>query len=72
MLVLTRKVDDSILIDDKIRITLVSVNGKQARIGIEAPPDAKVMREEIEHGWNKIKLNHPPRVKKIVSEENKI
>jgi carbon storage regulator len=47
MLVLTRKVGESITIDDNIKITVVQLKGKQVRIGIEAPKETKIHREEI-------------------------
>lgn len=47
MLVLTRKVGESITIDDHIKITVVQLKGKQVRLGIEAPKETKIHREEI-------------------------
>ncbi len=47
MLVLTRKKGESIIIGDDIRVYIVDVKGKQVRLGIEAPPDAPVHREEV-------------------------
>jgi carbon storage regulator len=47
MLVLTRKIGETIAIDDHIKITVVQVKGKQVRIGIEAPKETKIHREEI-------------------------
>ena len=47
MLVLTRKVGESIAIDDNIRIVVVQVKGKQVRLGIEAPKETKIHREEV-------------------------
>lgn len=47
MLVLTRKIGESIAIDDHIKIHIVQIKGKQARIGIEAPKDTKIHREEV-------------------------
>ena len=47
MLVLTRKSGESIAIDDHIKITVVQIKGKQVRLGIEAPKDTKIHREEI-------------------------
>jgi carbon storage regulator len=47
MLVLTRKVGESIAIDDDIRIVVVQVKGKQVRLGIEAPKETKIHREEV-------------------------
>lgn len=47
MLVLTRKVDQSIMIGDNIRIVVVDVRGDQVKIGIDAPRDIMVHRHEI-------------------------
>ena len=47
MLVLTRKLNESIVIGDHIRIKVVEVSGSQIRLGIEAPPDVKIYREEV-------------------------
>ncbi len=47
MLILTRKLGESITIGDHIKITLLEIKGKQIRIGIEAPPEVIVHREEI-------------------------
>jgi carbon storage regulator len=47
MLVLTRKIDQKILIGDNIEITVVAISGDAVRIGIDAPKDVKIMRQEI-------------------------
>jgi carbon storage regulator len=47
MLVLSRKTDESILIDGHIRITVLAVRGGQVRLGIEAPRSVRVIREEL-------------------------
>jgi len=47
MLVLTRKRDESIMIGDEIKITVVDVRGDQVKLGIEAPRHVPVHREEI-------------------------
>lgn len=47
MLVLTRKVDQSIMIGDHIRIVVVEVRGEQVKLGIDAPRDIMVHRQEI-------------------------
>lgn len=47
MLVLTRKVGEAITIGDQIKIKVVEVKGSQIRLGIEAPADFRIYREEI-------------------------
>lgn len=47
MLVLTRKINQRILIGDNIRVTVVAVRGNQVRVGIEAPDDVRIFREEL-------------------------
>ena len=47
MLVLTRRLGESIHIGDKIKITVVDIDGKQVKIGIEAPRDISIFREEV-------------------------
>lgn len=48
MLVLTRKLNEQILIGDDIKITLIRVRGNSVRIGIEAPRDVRVVRGELD------------------------
>jgi carbon storage regulator len=47
MLVLSRKLNEKIVIDGGIVVTIVKIEGGQVRIGIEAPSHIKVFREEI-------------------------
>ena len=47
MLVLTRKLGESITIDKHIKVVIVQVKGKQVRLGIEAPRDMVVHRQEV-------------------------
>lgn len=47
MLVLTRRVNEKILIGDNIVVTVLEVRGDQVRLGIDAPRDVKVFREEV-------------------------
>ena len=47
MLVLTRKLGESIAIDDHIKIVVVQIKGKQVRLGIKAPTETKIHREEV-------------------------
>jgi len=48
MLILSRKVHQEIVIGDGISITIVAIRGKQVRIGIKAPPDVPIRRDELE------------------------
>ena len=48
MLVLSRKESQRIKLGDSIVVTVVRVSGDKVRIGIEAPPDLVVLREELE------------------------
>jgi len=53
MLILTRRPGETLVFgDDQIRITLLGINGNQARIGVHAPSNVSVHREEI---YEKIK-----------------
>lgn len=47
MLVLTRKVGESLLIGDDIRVTIVSADSEKVRVGIEAPKEQRIFREEL-------------------------
>ena len=47
MLILTRRVGETLIIDDKIKVTVLGVRGHQVRLGIDAPKDVVVHREEI-------------------------
>jgi len=47
LLILSRRTSESIIIGDEVTITVLSVKGKQVRIGIDAPPHIGVHREEI-------------------------
>ena len=49
MLILTRKVGENLLIGDNISITVLSVRGNHVKIGVDAPKDVSVHREEIYH-----------------------
>jgi len=48
MLVLSRKVGERILIGDHVTVTVVRITGGGVRLGIEAPPEMAVIREELQ------------------------
>lgn len=47
MLVLTRKLGESIIIGDNIEVKIVSIDGDQIKLGIQAPSEVKIYRNEI-------------------------
>ena len=47
MLILTRRVGESLMVGDDVTVTVLGVKGNQIRIGIDAPQDVSVHREEI-------------------------
>ena len=53
MLILTRKIGASIVIDNNIVITVLGINGHQVRLGVDAPKEISVHREEIQEKVNR-------------------
>ncbi|MBL4711706.1 MAG: carbon storage regulator CsrA [Gammaproteobacteria bacterium] len=47
MLILTRRVDETLFIGDDIQVTVLGIKGNQVRIGIDAPEDVVILREEL-------------------------
>ena len=70
MLILTRHQLENIIINDDICLTILGINGKHVKLGIAAPKNLPIHREEI---YKKIKLEQCPRLqrkrKKIVRQK---
>jgi carbon storage regulator len=47
MLILTRRVGETLVIGDEVTVTVLGIKGNQVRIGVNAPKDVSVHREEI-------------------------
>ena len=47
MLILTRRIGETLMIGDDIKVTVLGVKGNQVRVGVSAPRDVSVHREEI-------------------------
>ena len=60
MLILTRKVGETIVIGDDITFTVLGVKGNQVRIGVKAPADVTVHRQEIYQ-----RISEKPTIQKI-------
>lgn len=51
MLILTRRIGETLMVGEEVTVTVLGVNGNQVRIGVDAPKNVEVHREEI---YNKI------------------
>ena len=65
MLILTRKIGESLKIGDAIRVTVLGVRGNQIRMGIHAPAEVPVHRQEI---YDRIHENVDPEIGKVGDE----
>ena len=59
MLILTRRIDETVRIGDEISVTVLGVRGSQVRLGIEAPRSTAVHREEV---YERIQVEHTERL----------
>jgi carbon storage regulator CsrA len=66
MLVLTRKASEKIVIGSEITLTVVALDSKRVRIGIDAPEHIRILRSELEDGFKDSPLlPEKPRVNKL-------
>ena len=62
MLILTRRVGETVKIGDDVSVTVLGVKGNQVRIGVNAPKDVAVHREEI---FERIQREQQPRISAV-------
>lgn len=66
MLVLTRKIGESIIIGEDIKITVTDIHGRQVRLGVEAPRDIPIYRMEVYERIKKKRDNQLESLKKVI------
>ena len=59
MLVLSRRVGETVVIDDNVRVTVVSIQGNHVRLSFSAPPDVRIMRSELLAGVRVVREAEP-------------
>ena len=57
MLVVTRKIEAKIMINNDIKVVIVGISGDRIKIGIEAPKDVSIRREELAQIKDQVKQN---------------
>ncbi len=71
MLILTRRISESVIIGDEVKITVLGVKGNQVRLGIDAPKTVSVHREEIYQRIQQEKQGGAPASEETSDEEEK-
>ncbi len=69
MLVLRRKVGEAIILNDAIRITILAIDRYRVKIGIDAPPDVIVVREELQYDTISAPMTSMPHMEGSVPDE---
>ena len=59
MLILTRRIGETLMIDDDVTVTVLGVKGNQVRLGVNAPKEVSVHREEIYQRIQREKEDNP-------------
>lgn len=59
MLILTRRIGETLMVGDEVTITVLGVKGNQVRLGVNAPRDVAVHREEIYDKIQSEKIQNP-------------
>jgi carbon storage regulator len=59
MLILTRRIGETLMVGDEVTVTVLGVKGNQVRIGVNAPKDVAVHREEIYERIKQEQANEP-------------
>ncbi len=59
MLILTRRVDERIFIGDNITLSVLEIEGNRVRLGLDAPKEVAILREEVHHRYVKDASNDP-------------
>ena len=60
MLILTRRINEALVIGDNVTVTVLGVKGNQVRIGVDAPKDVSVHREELASTGARAPTSEPP------------
>ncbi|MCK5921202.1 MAG: carbon storage regulator CsrA [Methylococcales bacterium] len=61
MLILTRRIDEKILIGDDIVLCVLDIEGSRVKLGLEAPRDVTILREEIQSRYSSSDAANDPR-----------